>query len=55
MRLWWKVLGAAELLVPGTPRLKEWACAGAVFDLTGAAASHAAVGDDAAKLVAPLF
>lgn len=50
----WKVLGAAALLAPGLPRLKEWAYAGSVFDLTGAAASHAAAGDDAAKLIAPL-
>lgn len=50
----WKVLGAGALLAPGMPRLKEWAYAGAVFDLTGAAASHAAAGDDAAKLIAPL-
>lgn len=41
----WKVLGGATLLAPRLPRLKEWAYAGAVFDLTGAAASHAACGD----------
>jgi uncharacterized membrane protein YphA (DoxX/SURF4 family) len=41
----WKVLGGAALLAPRLPRLKEWAYAGAVFDLTGAAASHAACGD----------
>ncbi|MET0413473.1 MAG: DoxX family protein [Polyangiaceae bacterium] len=50
----WKVLGAAALLAPRLPRLKEWAYAGMVFDLTGAAASHAAVGDPAAKVVVPL-
>ncbi|HEY5314041.1 MAG TPA: DoxX family protein [Pirellulales bacterium] len=50
----WKVLGAVALLIPRTPRLKEWAYAGTVFDLTGAAASHLAVGDDAGKLVAPI-
>ncbi len=37
----WKILGGVAILVPGTPRLKEWAYAGMVFDLTGAAASHA--------------
>ena len=37
----WKVLGAIALLVPGLPRLKEWAYAGIVFNMTGAAASHA--------------
>ena len=43
----WKVPGAAALLVPGVPRLKDWAYAGAVFTYTGAAASHLAVGDGA--------
>ena len=41
----WKVLGAIAILVPGWPRLKEWAYAGIFFNVTGAAASHAAVGD----------
>ena len=36
----WKVLGGIALLVPGFPRLKEWAYAGVFFDLTGAAASQ---------------
>ena len=36
----WKVLGGIALLVPGLPRLKEWAYAGVFFDLAGAAASH---------------
>ncbi len=40
----WKVLGAMTILVPRLPRLKEWAYAGIIFDLTGAAASCAAVG-----------
>jgi hypothetical protein len=39
----WKVLGAIAILVPRFPRLKEWAYAGIFFDLTGAAASCAAV------------
>ncbi|HEV3166463.1 MAG TPA: DoxX family protein [Isosphaeraceae bacterium] len=50
----WKVLGAVALLLPRTPRLKEWAYAGAVFDFTGAAASHFAVGDPAGKIVFPI-
>lgn len=41
----WKVLGAIALLVPRFPRLKEWAYAGIFFNVTGTAASHAAVGD----------
>jgi hypothetical protein len=40
----WKLLGAVALLVPRRPRLKEWAYAGAVFNYTGAIASHLAVG-----------
>jgi hypothetical protein len=35
----WKLLGVIALLVPGFPRLKEWAYAGFFFDLTGAAVS----------------
>src|SRR5215469_17135831 len=35
----WKLLGVIALLVPGFPRLKEWAYAGFFFDLTGAAIS----------------
>lgn len=40
----WKVAGATALLVPGFPRVKEWAYAGALFNYTGAAASHLIVG-----------
>jgi hypothetical protein len=40
----WKLLGAIAILAPRLPRLKEWAYAGIFFDLTGAAASVAAVG-----------
>jgi DoxX-like family len=40
----WKVLGAAALLVPRLPLLKEWAYAGAFFTYTGALASHLATG-----------
>lgn len=41
----WKVLGTIAILVPGFSRLKEWAYAGIFFGMTGAAASHAFVGD----------
>ena len=50
----WKLLGGVTVLAPGLPRLKEWAYAGAVFDLTGAAASHVAVGDDVRHILTPL-
>jgi uncharacterized membrane protein YphA (DoxX/SURF4 family) len=50
----WKVLGAIAILVPRFPRLKEWAYAGIFFDLTGAAASSAAVGGNAFHVITPL-
>ena len=40
----WKLLGAVAVIVPRFPRLKEWAYAGVVFDLTGALASNLASG-----------
>lgn len=51
----WKVLGAIAVVAPRLPRLKEWAYAGMIFDLTGAAASRAAAGDGAAMVVVPLM
>jgi uncharacterized membrane protein YphA (DoxX/SURF4 family) len=51
----WKVLGAVAVLAPRFPRLKEWAYAGMFFNMTGAAASHLAVGDPAVTLVAPII
>ena len=50
----WKLAGASVIAAPGLPRLKEWAYAGFVFDLTAAAVSHAAVGDSAGDIIAPL-
>lgn len=51
----WKVLGAVAVAWPGLPRLKEWAYAGMVFDLTGAAWSRFALGDSVAMVAVPLF
>jgi hypothetical protein len=54
----WKAMGAIAILVPRFPRLKEWAYAGIFFDLTGAAASCAAVGGYGAyafHVIAPLI
>jgi uncharacterized membrane protein YphA (DoxX/SURF4 family) len=51
----WKLLGGVAVLAPRLPRLKEWAYAGVVFDLTGAAASHAASGDGIGHILAPLL
>lgn len=50
----WKLLAIPTLLVPGLPRLKEWAYAGIFFDLTGAAISHVIVGDPAPATIIPL-
>ena len=51
----WKLLGAVALLIPRFPRLKEWAYAGAVFDLTGAVSSQLASGlIDAGTMVYPI-
>ena len=40
-----KILGVMAVLIPGFDRLKEWAYAGLVFDITGALYSHLSVGD----------
>jgi hypothetical protein len=51
-----KVAGAIALLAPKYPRIKEWAYAGFVFDLFGAAWSHAAVQGpgEAVRLLIPI-
>lgn len=51
----WKILGVVAVIVPGFERVKEWAYAGMFFDTTGAALSHAALGDGAAQLLPPVF
>lgn len=50
-----KLLGAGVVLVPGLPRLKEWAYAGLVFDLAGALYSHVSIGDPASVWVFPII
>lgn len=50
-----KLLGVATLLVPGLPRLKEWAYAGFMINLVSAVASHLAVGDPPGESVMPLI
>ena len=42
-----KLLGVVAILVPRFPRLKEWAYAGFVFDITGALYSSICSGDPA--------
>ena len=41
---WLKLLGSIAILVPGFPRIKEWAYAGLFFDLFGATYSALTVG-----------
>ncbi|HWY99236.1 MAG TPA: DoxX family protein [Bacteroidia bacterium] len=42
-----KILGGIAILIPGFPRIKEWAYAGLTFDLIGALYSTIAVGEPA--------
>src|SRR5579872_6880248 len=52
----WKILGVIAILIPRYPLLKEWAYAGFFFAMTGALASHLAVGDYGLKgLMGPFF
>jgi len=50
----WELLGAVAILAPRLSRVKEWAYAGMVFALSGAALSHAASGDPVPKILVPL-
>jgi DoxX-like family len=50
----WKILGAIVIVLPGFALVKEWAYAGIVIDLTGASVAHAAMGDGAGNIIAPL-
>jgi hypothetical protein len=40
-----KVVGALVIAVPGLPRVKEWAYAGILIDVTGAIWAHVAMDD----------
>jgi uncharacterized membrane protein YphA (DoxX/SURF4 family) len=48
-----KILAAVVLLVPGLPRLKEWAYAGILINMVGAAASYVAARQSAAATLVP--
>ncbi len=54
-----KLLGAIVIIIPGFPRLKEWAYAGLTFDLLGAMYAAYSVGDPfsmwAPILIGPLL
>jgi hypothetical protein len=49
-----KLLGVIAILVPGFPRIKEWAYAGLIYDMAGAAYCNYAVGKTTAEW-APIF
>ena len=51
----WKVLGSIASLVPGFPLIKEWAYAGIMIDLTGAAVASMATGGAWWHAAAPLL
>jgi hypothetical protein len=51
----WKFLGGLVVLLPGLPLVKEWAYAGMIFDLTGAAVASAATGIEVRHVWVPLL
>lgn len=51
----WKILGVVAVLMPKFPVLKEWAYAGFFFIMSGAMASHIAVGDSVVKVLPSLL
>jgi DoxX-like family len=48
-----KILAAVVLAAPRLPRLKEWAYAGIVINMVGAATSHVAMHQAITNLIAP--
>ncbi len=54
-----KLLGAIAIIIPGFPRLKEWAYAGLTYDLLGAIYASYSVGDPVSMwgpiLIGPLL
>lgn len=51
----WKLLGVVAVLLPGLPRLKEWAYAGFFFAMIGAAISHIVVGNPLTEILPSLL
>ena len=49
-----KLAGAIAILIPGFPRIKEWAYAGLIYDLSAAIYSTIAIGDSVDKWL-PIF
>lgn len=50
----WKILAAFVVVIPNIPRIKEWAYAGMIFDLTGAVLSRYFIGDPLPTIIIPL-
>jgi hypothetical protein len=50
----WQIGGAAVIIAPWFPRLKEWAYAGSFFQFSGAVASHLLAGDGVEAWLPPL-
>jgi DoxX-like family len=50
-----KLIGVLVLLVPGCPKLKEWAYAGFTIDLIGATWSHLASGQQKEAMAPVIF
>jgi hypothetical protein len=50
----WQIGGAAVIIAPGFPRLKEWAYAGSFLQFSGAVASHLLAGDGVEVWLPPL-
>ncbi|GIH18439.1 hypothetical protein Raf01_66110 [Rugosimonospora africana] len=48
-----KLIAAVVLLAPGLPRLKEWAYAGVVINMTGACASYVLAHQGLSNLIPP--
>jgi len=46
-----KILGVIAILIPGFPRIKEWAYAGLAYDLIGALYSNIVVGPVSAQML----
>lgn len=46
-----KLLGVIAVIVPGFPKIKEWAYAGFAFDLIAAMYSHICVGDPVSQWI----
>jgi uncharacterized membrane protein len=51
----WKIMGVIAILLPKLPLLKEWAYAGFFFAMSGAAASHMALGQPFGEVVPSLI